>query len=155
MLRLTKKQHKPYSSLYPPPPLFPRLYCWVRQSVLAYLNCTVLVGNPLSGRSRWFLSYIATVPHMNLYVMQDMLKVNFLQTPSMFTIIQYTARSCWYRSPKVQITPPNSSNIARGKCSRLVRAKWQMSSFLIVSQHIGLWPMHCRTPSKECNYYVT
>ena len=22
----------------------------------------------LSGRSRWFLSYIATVPHMNLYV---------------------------------------------------------------------------------------
>ena len=38
----------------------------------------------LSERSRWFRSYIATVPHINLYVMLDMLKVNFLQIPSMF-----------------------------------------------------------------------
>ena len=57
----------------------------------------------LSGRSRRFLSYIATIPHMNLYVMLDMLKVNFLQIPSMFTTIQYTARSCWYRSPKFRL----------------------------------------------------
>ena len=30
-----------------------------------------------------------------------------------------------------------------------MRAKWQMSPFLIVSKHIGLWPIHFRTPSKN------
>ena len=101
MLRLTKKQHKPYSCLY----------SWITsmadipESVL--LSQAVCIGRTqpysLSGRSCWFLSYIATVPHMNLYVMLDMLKVNFLQIPSMFTTIQYTARSCWYRSQKFRL----------------------------------------------------
>ena len=83
MLRLTKKQHKPYSCLY----------SWITS--MADIPETVLLSQAvcigltqpysLSGRSRWFLSYIATVPHMNLYVMLDMLKVNSLQIPSMFT----------------------------------------------------------------------
>ena len=97
MLRLTKKQHKPYSCLY----LWITSMADIPQTVLLSQAVCIGLTQPysLSGRSRWFLSYIATVPHMNLYVMLDMLKVNFLQIPSMFTTIQYTARSCWYRSP--------------------------------------------------------
>ena len=101
MLRLTKKQHKPYSCLY----------SWITS--MADIPETVLLSQAvcigltqpysLSGRSRWFLSYIATVPHTNLYVVLDMLKVNSLQIPSMFTTIQYIARSCWYRSPKFRL----------------------------------------------------
>ena len=103
MLRLTKKQHKPYTCSC--------LYSWITS--MADIPETILLSQAvcigltqpysLSGRSRWFLSYIATVPHMNLYVLLDMLKVNFLQIPSMFTTIQYTARSCWYRSPKFRL----------------------------------------------------
>ena len=101
MLRLTKKQHKPYSCLY----------SWITSMAdireTGLLSQAVCIGltqqYSISGRSRWFLSYIATVPHMNLYVMLDMLKVNFLQIPSMFTTLQYTARSCWYRSPKFRL----------------------------------------------------
>ena len=85
MLRLTKKQHKPYGCFD----------SWITS--MADIPETVLLSQAvcigltqpysLSGRSRWFLSYIATVPHMNLYVLLDMLKVNFLHIPSMFTTI--------------------------------------------------------------------
>ena len=101
MLRLTKKQHKPYSFLY----------SWITS--MADIPETVLLSQPvcigltqpstLEGRSRWFLSYIATVPHMNLYVMLDRLKVNFLQIPSMFTTIPHKTRNCWYQSQKFRL----------------------------------------------------
>ena len=101
MLRLTKKQHKPYSCLYS----WTTSMADIPETVLLSQAVCIGLTQPysLSGRSRWFLVYIATVPHMNLYVILDMLKVNFLQIPSMFTTIQYTARSCWYRSPKFRL----------------------------------------------------
>ena len=63
-------------------------------------------------------------------VVLDKLKVIFLPIPAIPP--QYhKKRSYWYRSPK---------------CSRLVKVKWQMSPFLILSHHVGLRPMHYRTP---------
>ena len=152
MLRLTKKQHKPYSCLYS---LITSMADIPETVLLSQAVCIGLIKPySLSGRSRWFLSYIATVPHMNLYVMLDMWKVNFLQIPSMFTTIQYTARSCWYWSPIsdysakfLQYRPRKRFTVGESKMTNVI--------FFIVSQHIGLWPMHSRTPSKECNYYVT
>ena len=109
----------------------------------------------LDGRSCWLLSYIATVPHMNLYFILDMLKMNFLPIPSMFTTIPHKTRSCRYRSPKFRLLDqiPTISPAER------VHGWWEPNNkchlFFLYNKSIGLWPMHYRTPSKECNYYVT
>ena len=76
MLWLTKKQHKPYSFLY----LWITSMAVIPETVLLSQASCIGLTQPysLDGRSRWFLRSIATVPHMDLYVMLDMLKVNFL-----------------------------------------------------------------------------
>ena len=107
----------------------------------------------LGGRFRWFLCYTATVLYKNLHVKLDMLKVNFLQIPSMFTTIPHRKRSCWYWSLKFRL-PHQIPAISPTECSQLVNSKWQMLPFLILLQHIGLKPMHYCTPSKKCNNYV-
>ena len=143
MLRLTKKQHKPYSFLY----------SWITSMAdipeTVLLSQTVCIGPTqpysLDGRSRWFLGYIATVPHMNLYVMLERLKVNFLQIPSMLTTIPHKTRNCWYQSPKFRLLhqipaiPPTES----------VHGWWEQNDkchLFLLYHNLGLWPIHYRTP---------
>ena len=130
--------------------VFPRLHSWVRQTLLAWLN-----RKYLGDRLRRFLCHPATVSQKIVYVMLDMLKVNFLQIPSMFTTILHKKALLLITVPKVQITTPYSCNIANGECLRLVKVIWQMSPFLILCRHKGLYLMQYRTSSKECNNYVT
>ena len=112
-------------------------YSWDCQMI------TRLYSPDPSVQSWWQIPYVcflfltATVPQMIFYVMFDIFKVNFLQIPSMFTTITQKSEVIDI-GPKVQITPPNPCNIANGDSSRLVKAKWQMSPFLILSRHIGL-----------------
>ena len=64
----------------------------------------------LGGRFRCFLCLNGTVPHMNFYVMLDILKVNFSQIPSMFTTILHKNRSYWYPPTHPPLpTPPHTS----------------------------------------------
>ena len=102
MLWYNKKQHKPYSCL------------WLWITSMADISETVQLSQvvrtsltqpyTLGGRFRCFLFYIATVPHLNLYVILNLLKVNFLQFPSTLTKILHKKRSCWYRSTNFRLS---------------------------------------------------
>ena len=98
MLRLTKRQHKPYSGLYP----------WITsmadipeivqlsQAVCTGLSQPYILGNIF----RCFLCYTATVPPMNLYVMLEELKKT-----------SYKFHQCspqYYTKSVVDIGPQNS-----------------------------------------------
>ena len=59
-----------------------------------------------------------------------------------------TTQKCWYQ-------PQISDYLVKSLQYQLVKTKWRISPFLILSQHIGLWPMYYFMTSKECNNYIT
>ena len=64
---------------------------------------TVLLDCTTGKAGSCFRCYTTTVPHMNLNLMLDILKVNFWQIPPMFTTVLHKKRSCWYWSPKFRL----------------------------------------------------